>query len=204
VPRKRNQQLERRGAIYQDQHGRPWETVFDTQAMSTCQAPTAYRWSAPVYPPPAYFQEFNDKPLIFEINYAKWIDDLEVRAREYRSACVELGRKMNLDPDAPQVREILGRPPYPADLAKACRAGNNWALGKTKDWETRFPKWAEAFKEFWAPERPKEMEFADVEFSDVPDEKYGVYEEMHDPEGVGGQRPKTHKMKEKVSTANVA
>ena len=205
MPRKRNQQKERRGAIYTDQHGRPWETTYDLQALATCQAPSPWRWSAPVLPPPPYFMEFADKPLVFEINYAKWITDLEEREREYRQQCVELARKMDKDPKDALVREIMGRPPYPADLPRACRAGNRWALGLVKDWETRWPAWAEDHRLWWKKEEVRPVEFADIaddSFAEpIPDEKYGQYEDQHDPQGVGSQRQKTIKMKPAPATA---
>lgn len=208
MPRKRNQQAERQGAIYTDQHGRPWETTFDLQALATCQAPMPWRWTAPVLPPPAYFQEFKNRPLVFEINYSKWISDLEEREKEFRQATVELARKMDKDPDAQLVREIMGKRPFPADMPRACRAGNRWALGFVKDWATRCPPWAEAYREFWQPEVKRVEEFADVaegEFSEpsepLPDEKYGQFEDVHDPQGVGGQRQKTVKMKQSATAA---
>lgn len=201
MPRKRDQRKERRCLIYRDQHGRSWEVTYDMQGLGTTGGKTPYKWTAPVLPPDAYFLEFEDRPLLFEIDYPRWISDLEQRGQEYRNERTMLARNMDKDEDSLAVRNALGKAPYPADLAKACRAGNKWALGLTPNWREKFPPWALAYKQdYWGPEGSQEVTFEDVDggYEDVepeplPDEKYGSFEEQHDPEGVGGVRQKTVK-----------
>jgi len=116
-----------------DQHGRKWLVVLEKKPMAPCYVTPMF--DAPLIPPTHVLVFPEDMPAKVTIDYAKWIDELEIAAREYRQRRLQIERAyygVKADPDGPasdEVLSVIGQPPMSTELVRKCQAGDKTLLG---------------------------------------------------------------------------
>lgn len=176
----RNQSKELRYTVFHDNHGREWETTWDTRGMGTTGPTNPKGWTAPVLPPSHCLSEHEDRPKEFTINYSRWLAENRDHQRRYDDELRTWAQRMKLSIKDKDVIEMVGPPPMPVDLIRACQAGNKWALGLVP--MSEMPAWAEPYRYVFEskPQMP---------LKNYPDlEKYADLEDAVDPEAVGGKK----------------
>lgn len=136
----------RRYQKYRDQHGRQWGAMIEIstgEPTGPIEPLEPFGRVAQVLPPQKFFRLVPDKPYDLFIDYDAWVREDEESLREYRHREVEVGIQLHgseykAGKPSLEILQIIGRAPRSPQFAKACRAGNRWALGLTD----KVPAWA--------------------------------------------------------------
>ena len=148
----KGQEEQRRVETFLDQHGREYVANVEIKTGDPCEVLRPIGWNAPQAPswfagqlmPPECYLKLVPRMLRarkgyqIEIDYTRWLTDLDTRDEEYRQKKYDLVRGMAGGADVsalaenppPVIRDLLGVAPFPPRvLVEAMRAGNKWALG---------------------------------------------------------------------------
>jgi hypothetical protein len=198
----RTQADRRKHAVFVDQFGRKWETQIEKDTMHPCTVVTPKGWREPegcVTPEVYKSYPHVDDPFAMVIKVDEWIQALEEAQQAYEQTAANTAMFMSPDDNgsrlfraaedgtifiARALRGIIGNAPAPADLVKAMKAGNKWALGLINPDTGRpypRPKWADKFfPVVAAPKNEFPDEYEDEEDSDFEDAGDAEPEEFPD------------------------
>jgi len=190
VAKELTQPEQRRPRTFYDQHDRTWETVIDIRTGHAA-GPWEPKFQAPWYPEAKYIRHDPSDDRRILIDYDRNVrdakramddyDDLRMKVAmdQYGSAFTsKLGETHEDDP--PELKKLVGGPPFPVAFPEAALEGNRWVLG----FSTTIPKWAYAFV---AAQNKVERKYLDA---DEEVERAVDLDETHDPEATGGKRVK--------------
>jgi hypothetical protein len=135
----KSQADQRRNQTMTDQHGRRWFAVIEkASGYPTGKVQAQFRPPHPKLVPPSKYLKFSaDNPAQVEIEYARWIMDLEAANKSWEIDRIRLGRLVHgsafnaNDPTPMELTVLLGPRPMSPLPVKAMQQGNRWALGFT-------------------------------------------------------------------------
>lgn len=187
-----DQAKQRRYQKFPDQHKRLWGAPVEHKTGDPCGPLDPVGWTAPLLPPSEFMQIVRDPETLMpriEILYDAWISrmrqdiaDWDKRARKAMVARYNEKYVASMPTDDDIVEALGQRPSISKDITPgtiqpiiAAKQGNKWVLGLTPVEDTRVSK-------FFLTAIPlAEMDYSG-EYEPLPDEKYGEYEEQHDPD----------------------
>jgi hypothetical protein len=177
VAKELSQPEQRSYRSFYDQHDRQWGAPVDKRTGHSV-GPWEPKFQAPWLPEAKYIKHVPTDDRLIRIDYESNIldlkramdayDDLRLKTAmdQYGSAFTsKLGQTAEEDP--PELKRLVGKPPFPAAFPEAAKEGNRWVLG----FESRIPKWAYPYLD------------ADEEVEKAVD-----LDERFDPEATGGKR----------------
>ena len=188
MPKELSQPERRRYRTFTDQHGRLWGTAIEVSSGHSC-GPWEAKFEAPWLPDAKYLRHHSTDDRLVLIDYDRNVRDakeamdayddlrLKVAMDQYGSAFTsKLGKTHDEDP--PELKQLVGAPPFPVAWSEAAQEGNKWVLG----FSNIIPKWAyPLLKQEDAPAR----KYLDA---DEEVEKAVDLDEAFDPEAKGGKR----------------
>lgn len=137
---------------FRDQHGRRWGADVENKTQAPC-GPLALLavpplvCAPPVMPPSKYIRVSDAAGAELRIDYARWLEDLDVAWEEFELFATEQATDLYKDqaaealknPPAALARRIGRDRPLRREVVLAMREGNDWVLGLS----TERPNWAD-------------------------------------------------------------
>lgn len=188
MPKELSQPETRLYRTFRDPHDRIWGSAVDKRTGHSV-GPWEPQFEAPWYPEAKYIKHNPSDDRLILIDYDRNISDLKeaqdayddlrlkVAMNQYGSAFPsKLGKTHEEDP--PELKALVGQPPFPSAFPEAAKEGNKWVLGLTNV----VPAWAYVY--LHAQEAPK-RKYLDA---DEEVEKAVDLDEQFDPDAKGGKR----------------
>jgi hypothetical protein len=196
VAKELSQPERRKYRTFHDQHGRLWGSTIDITNGHSC-GPWEAKFEAPWLPDFKYIHHHPTDDRLIVIDYDRNVldakdamdayDDVRLKTamNQYGSAFTsKLGKTYDEDP--PELKQLVGGPPFPVAWSEAAQEGNKWVLGFTNV----IPSWAYPLlaQEALTPRKylDADEEAALAEVAAV--EEAVDLDEAHDPEATGGKR----------------
>lgn len=151
-----DQSQQRRYERKRDQHGRLWgmsvelkngaptgRIEFIAHIKHPSWNPKPEFIEPPILPPQQFIRPVPGDPHALHIDYDRWAEQLGAAEADYNRRAMEEGIRVHgseYDAEAPMSREvalIMGPRPMARALAIACKQGNPWLIGKTRQTDAR-------------------------------------------------------------------